>query len=150
MEPKIVERPALTVVGVHYRGKNEHQEIPQLWQAFGSRAGEIEHIINPHIAYGISDNMDMDSGEFDYIAGFEVDSTGKVPAGMVSWEVAGGTYAVFTCTLSTLGDTYRQAYHVWLPEAGYEATGGADYEVYGEEFDPQDPEARFDVYIPVK
>ena len=69
---------------------------------------------------------------------------------MVSWEVAGGTYAVFTCTLSTLGDTYRQAYHVRLPEAGYEATGGADYEVYGEEFDPQDPEARFDVYIPVK
>ena len=34
MEPKLVHLPAFTVVGMKYRGKNEQNEIPQMWGRF--------------------------------------------------------------------------------------------------------------------
>lgn len=150
MEPKIVERAAFTVVGMHYRGKNEKDEIPQMWQALGPRFEEIQHIANPDAAYGISANMDQSTGEFDYIAGFEVDRVESVPEGMIRWEVPGGTYAVFTCTLPSLGETFMHTYRTWMPQAGYQPTGGPDFELYDERFDPQDPDSTFDVYIPIR
>ena len=150
MEPKIVDRPAFTVVGVKYHGKNENNEIPQMWQAFGPWAAKIQHIVNPSICYGISANMDQSTGEFDYIAGVEVDSVADIPEGMVTWDLPGGTYAVVTCTLPTIGETFQYIYHTWLPQSGYQCTGTPDYELYDEKFDPQDPSSTFDLYIPIK
>ncbi|MGD2179429.1 MAG: GyrI-like domain-containing protein, partial [Anaerolineae bacterium] len=85
MEPNIVTQSAFTVVGMKYRGKNEQNEIPEMWEEFGPRMREIKHVVNPHIAYGVMHNYDEESGEFDYVAGFEVSSIAEVPEGMVSW-----------------------------------------------------------------
>ncbi|MFQ5813600.1 MAG: GyrI-like domain-containing protein [Anaerolineae bacterium] len=150
MEPKIVERSAFTVVGMHYYGQNENNEIPQMWQEFGPRIQEIEHVVNPHVAYGISDNMDEETGEFDYVAGFEVSNAADIPEGMVSWEVPAGTYAVFTTTLPRIGETFQHAYRTWMPEAGRQPTSGPDFELYDENFDPQDPNSEFEVCVPIK
>jgi predicted transcriptional regulator YdeE len=65
MEPRIVETEAFTVLGLLYRRKAEDGEIPQKWQRLGSRVPEIKNIVNPAVAYGVSDNMDMSTGEFD-------------------------------------------------------------------------------------
>jgi AraC family transcriptional regulator len=150
MEPRIVERGAFTVVGLKYRGKAEENKIPQLWQDLMPRAGEIEHLADDTAAYGISANMDMESGAFDYIAGFEVSSAETVPAGMVHFEVPGGRYAVFSTTLPKIGEIFQSAYHVWLPAAGCEPAGSPEFELYDEQFDPQDPNSEFDLYIPIK
>ncbi len=150
MEPKIVNRSAFTVVGMKYRGKNENNEIPQMWQALGPRVSEIKNISDDHVAYGISANMDSETGEFDYVAGFEVSSAEEVPAGMVRFEVPGGRYAVFSTTLPKIGETFQQAYHAWLPQSGYQPAGTAEFELYDEHFDPQDPDSKFDLYIPIK
>jgi AraC family transcriptional regulator len=149
MQPKIVERPGFTVVGLKYRGKNENNEIPQLWQAFGPRVGEIKNMVDDHVAYGISANIDKSSGEFDYIAGFEVSTVEEIPRDMVSFEVPGGKYAVFSTTLPRIGETFDSAYHTWLPQSGYQPIGGPEFEVYDEHFDPQEPDSLFDLYIPV-
>ena len=53
MEPKIVSMPAFTVVGVKYRGKNENNEIKQMWQSFGPRMLEIQHKVDAHTALGV-------------------------------------------------------------------------------------------------
>lgn len=150
MEPKIVIRPAFTVVGVRYHGKNENNEIPQMWEAFGPRMHEVKQVINPQVCYGISDNMDEDTHEFDYIAGCEVASAADIPEGMVSWVVPAGTYAIFTTTLPRVGQTFQHAYHTWMPQSGYQGTGGPDFELYDEQFDPRDPQSEFDLYIPIK
>ena len=94
--------------------------------------------------------MDMETGEFDYVAGFEVSGAGKVPDGMVALEVPGGRYAVFTTTLPRIGETFDSAHHTWLPEAGHQPTGSPEFELYDERFDPQDPGSVFDLYIPIK
>jgi AraC family transcriptional regulator len=149
MEPKIVDHPAIIVVGLKYHGKNENNEIPRLWEALDPRASEIMNRVDEHLAYGISANMDQDTGAFDYVAGFAVGSPEKVPEGMVHFSVPGGKYAVFTTTLPRLGETLMHAYHDWLPESGYQPAGTADFELYNEAFDPRDPNSEFDVYIPI-
>jgi AraC family transcriptional regulator len=150
MQLKIVERPGFTVFGLKYRGKKENNEIPQLWQALMPRVVEIKNMVDDHVAYGISANMDKSSGEFDYIAGFEVSHIKEIPEDMVSFEVPGARYAVFSTTLPKIGETFDNAHHTWLPQSGYQPTGSLEFEAYDERFDPQDPDSLFDLYIPVK
>jgi predicted transcriptional regulator YdeE len=64
--------------------------------------------------------------------------------------VPGGRYAVFSTTLPKIGETFMYAYKTWMPEAGYEASGGPDFELYDPSFDNQDPESQFELYIPIK
>lgn len=149
MEPRIVERSAFTVIGMKVRGKNEHGEIPKLWETLGPRVHEIKNMLENGVAYGISANMDENSGEFDYVAGFEVSSPRDIPEGMVRFDVPRGRYAIFRTTLPRIGETFTQAYQTWLPQSGYQPTGGPELELYDEAFDPQDPDSEFDLYIPV-
>jgi AraC family transcriptional regulator len=150
MEAKVVKREAFTVVGLVHSGKNENNEIPQMWEALGPRFSEIRHVLKPDIAYGVVDSFSEDSGTFDYVAGIEVDSAADLPKGMASWEVPAATYAVFTCTLPTLGEAHRYAHSTWLPQSGYERAPGPEFELYDEDFDPRDPDSRMDIYIPIQ
>lgn len=150
MEIKIIERSAFTVVGMKVRSKNENNEIPQAWQALELREDEVEHNrVDNTRGYGICANMDMDSGVFDYVAGFEVRSAEGAPAGMVAFEVPGGRYAVFTTTLPKIGETLQNAHRTWLPQAGHRPTGGPQFELY-DEFDTEDPNSAFDLHIPIQ
>jgi AraC family transcriptional regulator len=150
MSIKIAERPKFTVVGLKYRGKNEQGEIPQLWQALGPRTGEIQNMVDDKAAYGISANIDNETGEFDYIAGYEVSSTEEVPEGMVAFQVPAGRYAVVSTTLPKIGETFDLAYHTLLPQAGHQPSGGPEFELYDERFDPRDPDSTFELYVPIK
>jgi AraC family transcriptional regulator len=150
MEIKIVERSAFTAVGLKYRGKAGDKEIPQLWQALMPRAAEIENVAEAAPALGICANTDMETGEFDYVAGFEVSDAGDVPEGMVAFAVPDARYAVFLTTLPRIGETFQNAYQSWLPQAGYQPTGGPEFELYDEQFDPQDPNSEFYLYIPIQ
>ena len=149
MEPKFVSRPAFTLVGMKVRVKPQSNTPGQLWDEFGPRMGEIQHPAEPDVAYGLSDNMDMATGEFDYSAGMAVNSTADIPAGMVALDVPAQTYAVFPCTIPTLREVYQEIYGIWLPMSGYVRAPGPELEVYGEAFDPREPASVFDVYIPV-
>jgi predicted transcriptional regulator YdeE len=149
MEPKIVTKPAFSVVGLLYHGKNENNEIPGLWEQVNPRFDEIKAKVDPPIGYGVCGSMD-DQGAFDYMAGFEVTRVEGVPAGMTSWEVPEQTYAVFPCTLKTIHDAYQYAFQTWLPSSGYQQGEGPDFELYDEEFDHADPDPRLTIYIPIK
>ncbi|KPL00920.1 MAG: hypothetical protein AMJ91_02615 [candidate division Zixibacteria bacterium SM23_73_3] len=149
MEPKIVTRPAFTVVGMKYRGKNEKNEIPQLWEKFMSRAGEIKRRANA-FGYGVTDNYDEKTGEFDYLAGLEVQDASDVPEGMESWQVPDQTYAAFPCNLKNIREAFQQIYQQWLPQSGYQRADGPDFEFYDENFKPDQDKLDMFIYIPVK
>ena len=150
MEPKIVKRDAFNIVGMLYRGKNENQEIPQLWGQFGPKWKEIKHIVNPEVCYGVMDNYDESSGEFDYVAAMEVERIEEIPEGIVGWEVPEQTYAVFPCTLPKIKEAYDYALHKWLPESAYEHTGSIEFELYGETFNSEDASSELYYYMPIK
>lgn len=149
MEPRFVSLPALTLVGMMMRVRPQGKVPGQLWDEFGPRMGEIKHVTGPDVAYGLTNNMDMGSGEFDYMAGMQVSRTDDIPDGMVSFNVPAQTYAVFPCTLPTLREVFEHIYGAWLPASGYVRTSGPELELYDETFDPRDPAAVFEVYIPV-
>ena len=149
MDPEIKSLAAFTVIGQLYRGKNEHGEIHAMWDALCARWSDLEAIHTDGVAYGVCASME-DDGVFEYVAGVEPKVGALVPEGMVRWEVPAQTYAVFPCTLQTIHQAYEQAYQVWLPGSGYKATGGLDFELYPETFEPGDPaRQQMYVYIPV-
>lgn len=149
MEPKIVTRPAFTVVGMKYRGKNEKNEIPMLWERFMPRSGEIKQRANPY-GYGVMDNYDEKTGEFDSLAAVEVQDASDIPEGMESWQVPEQTYAIFPCNLKSIKQVFRQIYREWLPESGYQQTSGPDFEFYNESFKPDQGKLDLSICIPVE
>ena len=123
---------------------------PKLWDAFGPRMGEIRHVVQPGIAYGLADSMDEQTGQFDYMAGLEVERAADIPEGMVAWQVPAQTYAVFHTTLPKLGETFQHIHGQWLPQSGYRPGPGPEIELYDETFDPRDPGSVMAIYVPVE
>jgi predicted transcriptional regulator YdeE/DNA-binding transcriptional MerR regulator len=149
VEPKIVSRPAFHVVGMHYRGKNEKGEIGQMWAEFTQRMDEIEHHISTGESFGVCSDIAPAEGLFEYVTGVEVSSAEDVPDGMVHWHVPANTYAVFTCTLPTIHETYRYAFETWLPQSGYKRADGPDFERYDLSFEPDEEGSELTIYIPI-
>jgi predicted transcriptional regulator YdeE/DNA-binding transcriptional MerR regulator len=157
MEPRIVDKPAFTVVGLPFSGfisaapyesGNENNEIGKLWDEFNARYPEIKHISGP--SYGLCFGTPNEREPW-YIAGAEVSQVEDLPAGMMSMSVPARKYAVFPCTLSTLGATYRYITEEWQPRSGYEHAEAPDFEYYDQEFDPADPmNMPLSVYWPIK
>ena len=102
------------------------------------------------MAYGVIDNFDEERGEFDYVAGLEVDSLSEIPKGMTGVELPDQTYAVFECTLPTLMETIGYVYQEWLPQSDYVRSEGPEFELYDERFDIAQGKLDMAIYIPVR
>lgn len=148
-EPIIISRPAFKIAGKLYRGDNANQEIPQLWREYGPLMNRIEHVVDRHVSYGVMDNFDEQTKEFDYVAAQEVSELGELPEGLVVWEVPSQTYAVVTCTLPALMEAYDYVYKQWLPGSDYVRAPGLEFELYDERFHPEQPHSEMDLYIPI-
>lgn len=149
MEPKIVTKPAFTVVGMLIHTRPMSQEIPALWGQFGPRMGEAQHLADPGASYGLMGRYDQ-VGMFDYMAGESVLEVSDLPTGMTHWDVAASTYAVFETTLPAIGETFGHIYNTWLPASGYQPAAAPVFERYGETFDPTDPTSTLSIYIPIE
>jgi AraC family transcriptional regulator len=149
MEPQIVSKPAMTLVGLKLHGKLEGMDLKSLWNEFGPRMTELASTANLAICYGAMDNYDEATGKFDYLAACEGKNIAAVPAGMVSWSVPAQTYAVFPCTLPQIGEAWTMAYQQWLPHSGYRRAAGPEFELYDERFNPQDPASVLYLCVPI-
>ncbi len=149
MQPQFVTKPAFTVVGLRIHTKSKAPEIVNLWQQFGPRMGEVQHLAEPGVSYGLMDHFDQARGALDYMAGEAVEQVVDLPAGMIRLDVPANTYAVFEATLPTIGETFDAIYSAWLPNSGYQQVAGPYFEHYGETFNPDEPTSKLAIYIPV-
>lgn len=156
MEPKIINKPGFTLVGLRYYGKNENQEIHELWNQFNRRMaqiGSVKHATN-EACIGLCLTLDEDpmEGAFEYIAGLPVSEVENLPEGFVVRQVPEHTYAVFPHKgdLQSLGKTYEYIYETWLPQSGYDLAEKLDFEYYNEDFKDFAPDSVFYIYIPIK
>lgn len=149
MEPKIIEKPAMTLVGIQYFGKNENNEIADLWSEFVPHMFKVKNLV--FTSFGFCDEPN-ENGEFVYIAASQVSKVEDLPEGWVVREVPANKYAVFTHhgLLDTLKDTYDYIYQTWLPQSGLELAGKYDMEVYDEKFKSGSPDSIMYIYLPVK
>jgi AraC family transcriptional regulator len=158
MEPKIVTKDEVKVIGMRYYGANQNNEIPQMWSEFNQRIPEIKNIKPDGAAYGICTELDVpleeltDEHEFEYIAGMEVTSLDEIPEGMVGKVIPAHKYAVFTVKgIQNIGPTYHYIYGDWAKETEHELDKAPDFEYYDERFDPNTPnDSELALYIPIK
>ncbi|MGA9192236.1 MAG: GyrI-like domain-containing protein [Anaerolineales bacterium] len=149
MEPRILTKPAFSVMGLTVSAKGGSPEIPGLWEKLMPRLEEISGR-NSDDAFGVIDNFDEEAGEMDYTAGYQVEASQQPPSGMTVVHVPAQTYAVFECTLPTLMEALDRAYHAWLPNSGYRRARGPEFEYYGEDFFASDPDSPMSIFVPIE
>jgi len=154
MEPKIVTRPAFKAVGMSYLGKNEHGEIPQMWDVFNQRMKEIKASSNEeYFGLCFSNPEGAKEGEFEYVSAALVADDKDIPDNMVYREVPEYKYVVFTHhgKLDKLGETYEYIYNTWLPQSGQKLHPSKfDMEVYDKDFAHQKDESKFYIYVAIQ
>ena len=150
MEPKITTKPAFQIIGLQFRGNNDNNECPKLWDSFIQRFEEVKPLAtNPITAFGVCADFDMQKNIFTYSAGLQVDNTDTIPEDMVSVSIPEQEYAVFECTLPSIMNTIDKIYKEWLPESKFKRADGPEFELYPPDFDPDKPESPIFIYIPI-
>ena len=160
-EPQIVDKPALTVVGLETSFlhalspvTNNFKVIPPLWEEFSRRAGEVSNRLGKSmygIIYGRPESERSHPHELQYIAAVAASRADKIPDGMVSRTIPAGKFAVFLHRgpIQNIGDTCYQIYRVWLPQSSWQHSEIADVEVYDERFCPEGDESEMEYWISV-
>ncbi|MHB0879116.1 MAG: GyrI-like domain-containing protein, partial [Anaerolineae bacterium] len=119
-EVRVEEKAGFLVAGCYYRGKNEHGEVPALWDnQFIPRWHELRRPpFNGTACYGLERMPDVGAEEFEYVACLAVQTLAGLPAGMVGWQVPGGAYAVTVAdNVRDLRVAFEYVYHDWLPRS---------------------------------
>ena len=154
METRIINLPAMRVIGMAYVGKNENKEIGSLWDVFLPRLREVQGTIHAGANLGVCGDARED-GSFRYVAGCQVDADAPVPDGMVAFDVPAATYVVVTQRGPLddeehgLGAVNTYVYREWLPQSGYQRAATPDLEWYGERFHYGQEDSEMDVYTPI-
>ena len=117
MEPRVVEQPEFSVIGIQVRTSNAKEvtgggAIPKQWQRFFKEgiADKIPNKVDSTI-YAVYTNYASDyNGEYDFIIGMKVSSVSDVPPGMVAKKVPKGRYAIVTSAKGPVAQVVPQAW----------------------------------------
>lgn len=149
---RIEKKDSFHVVGYLIQTTNRKREgrkaIPSHWSKIKTENLEkpLLDLSNqePQGMFGINIyNTDRtDSRKFEYMIAVSTDC--NTPAGLAEYTVPALTWAVFPCTLETIGKTEAMAISKWLPRSGYKPlnkgyitgrmkSGAPDIEYYGKD-----------------
>jgi predicted transcriptional regulator YdeE len=150
MEPKIVRRERLTVMGVIGHFGSAAENFGPLWEEeYMSFHEQIEPLSAGKGHYGVYLGADH-AKPIDYLAGMAVQDAAGAPEGVEVREVPAALYAVFECSFQAIGLTYGHIWGEWLQSSAYEQDTsklGFDYYPPGTTTDGNSP---MEVWVPVK
>jgi predicted transcriptional regulator YdeE len=166
MEPKIVERDQIILVGFSFFGDpfaesggwTEENEIGRLWNRFGAylahHRDRIKHVKNDAMAYEVHVETEetASKGHREVFVGVEVERLEDVPAEMLVKILPAAIYAVFTFQGKQIASDWSMMTQEWMLGAGYESAHNYGFQLYDERFKGVDnlAESILDVYMPVK
>ena len=152
MEPRIVERPELVLVGIVASAPDVNQmDFHGIWQRFQTDSENIKHQVEG-AAYELHVQTEAEPATHFSMAGVEVTDVEDLPAEMFVKVLPACTYAVFTLRfVDGFGQAYERIWG-WLAESPYTTDPYAfDIQRYGSRFTgPEDPESEVDIYVPVR
>jgi len=154
MEPRIILKPAFTVVGLSQNGESLNEHTETLWEQLSARFHEIPGA-DPDTGFGVHC---WNGSERKYLVGMairgEVDGSEVpvVPEGMMSCQLKKHTYAVFPhCgSIDHLNETINWIFTDWIPGSGYQAMENYFFELYDDRFQPGSDDSILFVYVPVE
>jgi len=121
MDYAIVNKPGFALLGLMERFPYQEDDFEGIWQRFMAYEGQIHPLSVDKAYYGAYyPNNDK---SMDYLAGMWVENVQEAPEGLTLREVPEARWAVFECTVATIGQTYDTIFKEWLPTARYEQVG---------------------------
>jgi len=154
-QPEISEFAGKLLAGVRRRMSFINDRTSEIWREFRSRVGELE-------ARSGSDTYSVrvyDAGysfaNFSPAAEFEKWAAAEVSGplgGFDTLDIPAGKYAVFRHkgTAADAPRTFGFIFGHWLPHSEYELDLRPHFEVLPERYDPFDPNAEEQVWVPIK
>jgi AraC family transcriptional regulator len=167
MEPKIVEKDQIILVGFSFYGDpfaesggwTEENEIGRLWHRFEAfmigSAGRIKHVKDHMVGYEVHvwSEETAAKGHADVFAGMAVEKLEDVPTEVLVKILPPTTYAVFTLKgEQAITDWTKMVYEEWLPGSEYESAYNYNIQRYDQRYKGVDQldESEMEVYVPVR
>lgn len=152
MEPEIITRPAVKLVGIAQQYDNADLSLPRLWSAFRPYREKINHRAGNE-SFGIYESYEEteDDVRFTYICCAPVTDFDDVPEGMVTRELSEQLYARFIHRgpISALDKTLKYIWGSWLPKSNYDYVERPDFELYPPGYNPAGEESVMTLHIPI-
>lgn len=153
MEPKIITRPAVKLVGISQQYDNADLSLPKLWSGFRPYREQITNRISEQ-SFGIYEAYEEQGEEvrFSYVCCAQVSDFSQVPDGMITRELPEQLYAQFTHrgSISNLDKTLKYIWGSWLPKSDYEYVEKPDFELYPAGYNVMDDNSEMTLHIPIK
>lgn len=153
MQPEIITRPPVKLVGIAKQYDNADLSLPKLWSAFRPYRDQIQNRVSDE-SFGIYEAYQEHGDEvsFSYICCSAVDNFEQVPEGMVTRELSEQLYARFIHkgSISDLDKTLKYIWGSWLPKSDYEYEEKPDFELYPPGYNVMDPDCEMALHIPVR
>ena len=149
MEPKIVSRDAIKLVGIEFEDSFEKAYlIMNMWVALGPKLHLIKHPVEPHILYGVWHTKPGASKPV-YLVGVQVTAFEDIPDGMVGLTVPAGRFVMLAHqgNMGAVGATY-EAIMKWMHDTGAQHNEAATLEVY-DTTQPLSDDYRVPIYEPI-
>jgi len=152
MEPEIVTRSEVKVVGSAKQYQEEDLDMDTLWSAFRQNVSQIKNRVGKD-AFGIYEEYleSETSFGFSYVCAVEVSDFDNVPIGMIARTIPEHLYAVFRHDgpASSLPETMKYIWGSWLPKSDYEYVEKPDFELYSPSAQPKNAVKTLFLHIPV-
>jgi len=153
MEPEIVTRPAIKLVGIAKQYNSADLDLSRLWSAFRPYRNKIPNQVG-NDAFGIYDCYEEHDNDisFIYVCTVPVSSFDDIPDGMTASELPEQMYARFTHVgpVANLEQTLKYIWGSWLPKSHYDYVEKPDFELYPPGFNNADPSSELYLHIPIK
>jgi len=167
VEPKIVQRERITLVGLSFFGDpfrekggwSEENEIGRLWKRLMAYLGDNRIKLpgrrDVHICYEVHilHPESGETGEYEVFTGFEAADPSVTPPELLVKVLPACSYAVFTLKGEEItSDWYQKIYQSWMPGSGYREAYPYSFQLYDRRFKGMDrlEDSVIDLYIPVE
>ena len=167
MEPKVIEKPEMFLLGFDFFGDpfkfsagwTEENEIGRLWKRFmtfyGQHVDQVLHVKEPVVMYEIhlEHPETPQTGEHEVFVGLEIEQFEQVPVELTAKILPATSYAVFTLQgEQIISDWSKMVHEDWLPGSGYQTSYPYGMQGYDERFKGVEniAESEIELYIPIK
>lgn len=154
MEPQLVEKPEMTLVGVVGCGSSVSDlDIAGLWKRFDDEHGKsvkIKHQVEEK-GYELHIEEETLPKMHFCLVGVQVQKLEDMPIELFAKSVPACRYAVFTHCFKDggFGDAFKAVYG-WLENSEYAAAHCFDIQCYDARFkSPDDPESVVEIWVPI-
>lgn len=156
-QPRICELRPKKLIGMSQTMSRANDKTGQLWGGFSPRIGEITNLTNQdRISMQVypkgKSQLNDPIASFTKWAAVEVHDYKVIPRGMASYDLTAGTYAVFNHTgPASDSSIFMYIFTEWLPTSTeFELDDREHFEVLPVGYNPVDPNATEEIWMPVK